>query len=56
MITLDDARKLRAGLYHQEDEDEDDIVETGGPVEPNTNYYGRDDDFRVKNQLENFEK
>lgn len=53
-FSLIDARKLRMGIYHEEDADDDE-----GPVEHDKSkmtYIGRDEDFGKAVNLENFEK
>jgi hypothetical protein len=58
-ISLSDARRLRVGTYHEENDD--DLLDGKENVDlvlatNRTTYFGRDEDFNVPVKLERFEK
>jgi len=59
-ISLSDARRLRVGLYHEENDDDllegKDDDEFAKSKQNKTTYFGRDEDFNAPVRLENFEK
>lgn len=57
-VSLADARKLKAGTYHEDDADEllEETELEGKGATNVTKYIGRDEDFNAKTNLEMFEK
>lgn len=53
-IEMVDALRMRAGIYHNED-DEEEIVKNWTPGFGSTKYMGRDDNWGEKVKLDHFE-